>query len=211
MQTANLELRLSKTGNTIPKRNVTPIEYSILQYEHGGNAGGPIIVEGSFEMLGPKQVVKTRKVKLDDKGKVKTDAVGKPEFDIEARDITPLEELALLKRKYKPATIAKLYPGSNPTNLPTEFSAVGVDDKGVERAAQEAANVEVISAEGLVEIIPLPIAGPTVAPATDGVSVARETVAPPDRDGPAVQSRPGAPTTLTVATGPTVDDGGRPV
>jgi len=206
MQTANMELRLSKIGNTIPKRNVTPIEYAILRFEHGGNAGGPIIVEGTFEPLAAKQVVQSRTAVLDYKGEVKLDAIGQPVFKIVPRDITPLEELALLRRKYKPSTIAKLYPGENPTNLPADFAAVGVDAKGNEKAAQEAEKVEVIGPEGVVEVIPVAVAGPRVAPVSDGVS--RPTGERPDPRAD-VERRPGTPENLAFATGATRDDGGR--
>lgn len=189
MQIADFFLIFNKFGSGVVRRNVTPPEYKILVAEHGANAGGVIIDQKSFKLNGEKKVVVSR------------DAEGKID---KTRLIAPLEELALLRRRYKGSTISKLYPGDNPI-LPTTFSEVGVNDDGSTVMAQEANTVEVINGDS-IEVVPVSVTPPVMFAATDGVSSPTGGSIDPKQP---VERMSGSPQNLAFATGPTRDDGGR--
>jgi len=205
MQIANFNLILNKFGSSIPKRGVSPGEYKAMLVEHGANVGGSVIESKTFELVGDKQVVVRREEVLGEDGKPKIGPDGKPVLKVIGRTITPPEEMALLRRKYKRTTLEGLYPGLNPDLLPRTFKELGVSDDGTVAVSAGDAPIEVINGDS-IEVITLPHSGTALLPATDGVSQPRG--AAPDPKQP-VERLSGSPGNLAFALGKTSDDGGR--
>ena len=175
---------------SVTKRNVTPAEYQLYRYEHGANVGKPIILPGSFKIVGDKLVVAGRK----------------PDGSVIPRAISDSEELALLKRRFSKRAINALYPGSNP-KLPATFAEVGVSDDGEVKSDEQQTDVEVINADG-IEVVQIASSGAPMAPRSAGTSNPRG----PAPDPQSTERLAGAPTEFieSLTKGPLSDDGGRP-
>jgi hypothetical protein len=166
MQVANVRLRLSKTGNDVPLKDVTPAEAMLLHILHGPFNGGSSFGEKQEKI----EVVGEALVGADVPDKVEPDrniaAVGKPgEANYQAARVekgkvlstkkgtrarTDAEELARLRAKYSMAKdktltpiVDKVWPDKFNPKLPQKFE--DIDWKQASSSGIETANLNYVT------------------------------------------------------------------